>query len=91
MRIHVLSAAIVISFAGQMAVAAEGCKGGARSQWKTVEQIKQVANEHGYSKIQKVILEDGCYEVVTINDQGKIVGVQFDPVTAKLHKIEAPR
>jgi hypothetical protein len=71
--------------------AEEPCKGDPKSQWKSVEQVKKAAMENGFTKITKVILEDGCYEVVTLNDQGKIVGVHFDPVTLKLHKVEAPR
>ena len=73
------------------AVAEEGCEGGPKSQWKSVDQAKNAAMEHNYHKIAKVILEDGCYEVVTINDDGKLVGVHFDPVTLELKKIEAPR
>ena len=75
----------------QAVLAAEGCKGGPKSQWKSPEQAKKAAVENGFAKVQKVILEDGCYEVVTLNDQGKIVGVHFDPVTLKLEKVEAPR
>ena len=91
MCVRFMLAATAIVFGVQGAVAAEGCKGGPKSEWKTPDQVKKAATERGFSKIQKVILEDGCYEVVTINDQGKIVGVHFDPVTLKLEKVEAPR
>jgi hypothetical protein len=73
------------------ASAADTCKGGPKSQWKSVEQVKKAAIEGGFTKIAKIIIEDGCYEVVTINAEEKIVGVQFDPVTLKLEKIEPPR
>ena len=73
------------------AVAEEGCEGGPKSQWKSVDDVKSAAIEHNYHKIAKVILEDGCYEVVTINDDGKLVGVHFDPVTLELKKVEKPR
>ena len=73
------------------ASAADFCKGGPKSEWKSVEQVKKTAIEHGYKNIKKVVLEDGCYEVVTVNGEGKIVDVQFDPVTLKLERIEAPR
>lgn len=77
--------AVVSAHAGQ------GCKGGPRADWKSPELAKKAAIENGFTKVQKVILEDGCYEVVTLNDQGKIVGVHFDPVTLKLEKVEQPR
>ena len=74
-----------------IASAADLCKGGPKNQWKGAEQAKKAAMEHGFTKITKVILEDGCYEVVTLNAEGKIVGVLFDPVTLKLAKVEEPR
>ena len=73
------------------ALAADLCQGGPKAQWKSVDQVKKAAVDHGYTKITKVILEDGCYEVVTLNSDNKIVGVLFDPVTLKLAKVEAPR
>jgi len=71
--------------------ASADCKGGPQDQWASVEEVKKVATDHGFSEIAKVILEDGCYEVVTINADGKIVGVHFDPITLKLEKVEEPR
>ena len=71
--------------------AADLCQGGPRAQWKSVDQVKKAAVDHGYAKVVKVILEDGCYEVVTLNSDNKIVGVLFDPVTLKLAKVEDPR
>ena len=93
MRAHsfVFAGVVAIVIPTQAHSVEEPCKGGPKAQWKSVEQVKKAAVENGFTKITKVILEDGCYEVVTINDQGKIVGVHFDPVTLKLHKVEAPR
>lgn len=71
--------------------AAEGCKGGPKSEWKSVQQVKDAAADHGFGKVVKVILEDGCYEAVTLNAEGKIVGVHFDRVTLELAKVEEPR
>ena len=73
------------------AAAAESCEGGPKSEWRSVEEVRQVAADHGFGRVVKVILEDGCYEAVTLAADGKIVGVHFDPVTLKLHKVEAPR
>jgi hypothetical protein len=73
------------------AAAEKGCKGGDKSQWKSPGEAKQAAMALNYTQIAKVIIEDGCYEVVTINAENKIVGVQFDPVTLELYKVEDPR
>ena len=81
----------ILVCAASSASATDLCKGGPKNQWKGVEQAKKAAVEHGFTKITKVILEDGCYEVVTLNAEGKIVGVLFDPVTLKLEKVEDPR
>jgi hypothetical protein len=69
----------------------EGCVGGEESAWKSPEDAKQAAIALNYTNISKVIIEDGCYEVVTINADNKIVGVQLDPVTLAVYKIEDPR
>lgn len=91
MRALHLAASAVILLTADAARAAETCKGGPRGEWKGVEQVKKAAADHGFGKVVKVILEDGCYEAVTLDAAGKIVGVQFDPVTLKLHKVEEPR
>ena len=67
------------------------CKGGPQENWASVDAAKKAAVEHGFHEIVKVILEDGCYEVVTLNADGKIVGVHFDPVTLELELVEEPR
>jgi hypothetical protein len=90
-RFHFVLAFAAIVFAAATAAATDTCKGGPKAQWKTVEQVKQAAVHSGYPKIVKVILEDGCFEVVTLNADDRIVGVQFDPVTLKLEKVEPPR
>ena len=93
-RPYVMSTAllgIVLVGLASSASAAEVCKGGPKNQWKGVEQAKLAAAEHGYPKITKVILEDGCYEVVTLNAEGKVVELLFDPVTLKLEKVEGQR
>jgi hypothetical protein len=89
--LRAISILLAISLGSSIATAADLCKGGPKSQWKTAEQAKQAAVELGYKNTVKVILEDGCYEVVTLNADGKIVGVQFDPVTLELAKVEEPR
>ena len=87
---HSVAATLFLITAGT-ATAADTCKGGPRSQWKSVEQVKQTAIEKGFTRVMKVILEDGCYEAVTLNAEGKIIGVQFDPVTLTIEKVEDPR
>ena len=73
------------------ATSAKACQGGPKSEWKSVEQVKKAAADHGFGKVVKVILEDGCYEAVTLDAGGKIVGVHFDPVTLELEKVEESR
>lgn len=92
-RIHAISLAVVTAamLSAGAAFAANPCEGGHQSDWKSLDEVRQVARDLGYANIQKVILEDGCYEVITLNDRNQIVGVHFDPVTLKLRKVEAPR
>ena len=89
--LRAVSILIALALGSSMASAADLCKGGPKAQWKSPEQAKKAAVDRGYTNTVKVILEDGCYEVVTLNADGKIVGVQFDPVTLELAKVEEPR
>lgn len=84
----ILSAMLV---AASSASAVETCEVQPKSQWQSADQAKKAATALGFSKIIKVILEDNCYEVVTLDADGRIVGVQFDPVTLKLVKVEDAR
>jgi hypothetical protein len=86
-----LVVALFLATAPGGASAAQGCVGGPKSQWRSPNEAKQAAAALNFTRIVKVILEDGCYEVVTVNADGKIVGVQFDPVTLALHKVEDPQ
>ena len=87
---HAISFTILFAMliAASSASAVETCKVQPKSQWQSIDQVKKAAIDLGFSK---VILEDNCYEVVTLDANGKIVGVQFDPVTLKLVKVEDPR
>ena len=87
-RIAVLAVAAALT---HPAAAADLCKGGPKSEWKSPADAKKAAADLGYTNAVKVILEDGCYEVITLNADKKIVGVQFDPVTLKLMLVEEPR
>jgi len=73
------------------ALAEEGCAESPKDTWQSVEGVREAAVANGFSNIVKVILEDGCYEVVTLNADGKIVGIHFDPVSLELVKVEDPR
>ena len=90
---HAISLAVFSAMlvAASSASAVETCKAQPKSQWQSVDQVKKAAINLGFSKVVKVILEDNCYEVVTLDADNRIVGVQFDPVTLKLVKVEDAR
>jgi hypothetical protein len=83
--------AIMLTGLATNAWAEDLCKGGPKDKWQSVDLAKKAAAALGHANIVKVILEDGCYEVVTLNADGKIVGVLLDPVTLALAKVEDPR
>lgn len=88
MRVVSLAIVSVMLFATNPASAGETCEIQTKDRWQSVERVKKAAIDLGFSKIVKVILEDNCYEVVTLDADGRTVGVQFDPVTLKLVKVE---
>ena len=91
MHAIILTIFAAMLMAASSASAVETCKVQPKSQWQSIDQVKKAAIDLGFSKVVKVILEDNCYEVVTLDANNRIVGVQFDPVTLKLVKVEDPR
>jgi hypothetical protein len=91
LRTFAAFAAAVLLAAALPALAEEGCPESPKDTWQSAEEAKEAAVANGFSDIVKVILEDGCYEVVTLNANGKIVGVHIDPVSLELVKVEDPR
>jgi hypothetical protein len=56
------------------------------SRWQTREAVRQVAAERGW-QIQRLKIDDGCYEIRGTDAQGRAFKAMLDPETLKVLKI----
>ena len=57
------------------------------SRWQTREALRQWASAQGW-QIQRLKIDDGCYEVRGIDAQGRAFKAKIDPETLKVLKIK---
>jgi hypothetical protein len=56
------------------------------NRWQTREAVRQMAAAQGW-KIQRLKIDDGCYEVRGIDAQGRGFKAKIDPETLQVLKI----
>lgn len=56
-------------------------------RWKSREAVRQMAAEQGW-QIQRLKIDDGCYEIRGTDAQGKGFKAKIDPETLKVLKIK---
>jgi hypothetical protein len=57
------------------------------SRWQTREALRQWASAQGW-QIQRVKIDDGCYEIRGTDAQGRAFKAKIDPETLKVLKIK---
>ena len=57
------------------------------ARWQSREAVRQMAAQQGW-QIQRLKIDDGCYEVRGINAQGKAFKAKIDPETLKVLKLK---
>lgn len=62
------------------------------SRWQTREAVRQMADAKGW-QIQRLKIDDGCYELRGTDAQGRSFKAKIDPETLKVLKMkqDAPR
>ena len=58
------------------------------AHWQSREAVRQMAAREGW-QIQRLKIDDGCYEVRGIDAQGKAFKAKIDPETLKVLKLKA--
>lgn len=58
------------------------------ARWQSREAVRQMAAQQGW-QIQRLKIDDGCYEVRGIDAQGKAFKAKIDPETLKVLKLKA--
>lgn len=56
-------------------------------QWKTREVLRQQTERHGWT-IQRIKIDDGCYEVRAIDRRGNKVKAKYGPATLRIRSLE---
>ena len=64
------------------------CGNAPRDQWMSEDAIKAKGTEMGYD-VRRVKVDDGCYELYAIDNDGTKVELYLDPVTAALVRTES--
>ncbi len=61
----------------------EDCTTAPKAEWKSEDDIKNIAKELGY-EVRKIELEGSCYEVYGISKKGDLMELFFDPKSGKI-------
>ena len=57
------------------------------NRWQSREAVRQMAAKQGW-QIQRLKIDDGCYEIRGIDTQGREFKAKIDPETLKVLKIK---
>ena len=57
------------------------------NRWQTREAVRQMAAEQGW-QIQRLKIDDGCYEIRGTDAQGRAFKAKIDPETLKVLKMK---
>jgi len=57
------------------------------SRWQTREAVRQMASANGW-QIQRLKIDDGCYEIRGTDAQGRPFKAKLDPETLKILKMK---
>jgi len=76
----IVGSIVILSFAPAGATGLATCDSGAKSEWKSQDDLKKQLTAKGW-RVRRIKIDGGCYEVYAINDKGNRVESYFHPVT----------
>ena len=79
-------ATLVLAVAALPAVASSDCDAPA-ARWQSREAVRQMAAQQGW-QIQRLKIDDGCYEIRGTDAQGRGFKAKIDPETLKVLKMK---
>ena len=86
LRRELLALALSLSLAAWPASASDDCEVPVE-QWQSREAVQQMAAAQGW-EVQRLKIDDGCYEVHGKDAQGRAFKAKIDPQTLKVVKIK---
>lgn len=57
------------------------------AQWKPREALRQVVEQRGWT-VQRIMIDDGCYQVRGIDRKGNRVKAKYSPASLKIRSLE---
>lgn len=56
-------------------------------QWKTRDTLRQEVEKNGWT-VQRIKVDDGCYEVRALDHNGNKIKAKYSPATLKIRSLE---
>src|SRR5574340_1106444 len=78
--------ALSLCLTGLPALADDDCDAPVE-RWQSREAVRQMAAQQGW-QIQRLKIDDGCYEIRGTDSQGRIFKAKIDPETLKVLKMK---
>lgn len=78
--------ALSLGLAALPALADDDCNA-PMDRWQSREAVRQMAAQQGW-QIQRLKIDDGCYEIRGTDNQGRTFKAKIDPETLKVVKIK---
>ena len=78
--------ALSLGLAALPALADDDCNA-PMDRWQSREAVRQMAAQQGW-QIQRLKIDDGCYEIRGTDNQGRTFKAKIDPETLKVLKIK---
>ena len=86
LRYGAFALALSLSWAAWPTLASDDCEVPVE-QWQSREAVQQMAAAQGW-EVQRIKIDDGCYEVHGKDNQGRAFKAKIDPQTLKVVKIK---
>ncbi|CAM5281431.1 hypothetical protein AFEL58S_00226 [Afipia felis] len=82
---HIATAFLILAMAGSVARADNDCHV-AMDQWQPREAVQTMATLRGWT-VNRIKIDDGCYEVRGTDESGRAFKAKIDPATLAIVKI----
>jgi|TARA_R110002124_G_scaffold257447_2_gene423229 hypothetical protein len=57
------------------------------SEWQPREQLRQIIEDQGW-KVNRIKVDDGCYEVKGVDRKGNLIKATFSPASLKIRELK---